>query len=414
MKHTNSLRGNASAAGSFVWVSIAIYALTLTIGIAAYLSNTARSVSSNYELAASHWLQSESLYSESKIIGHGFLYLPQAAIFHIPFALLSEWTGVKEAGDVAFRIASWVVLAVCCFRFTRLAGHEDGFSQVLMALAVSAVGVSCIRIGQSTVMMTALMLLSLDMWRLGRYNWSAVCIAVAIGVKPLAIVLALLLFAVSRTMRVRLILCAIGLAALPFVSQSPLYAWNQYRDCFAMMGIAAESGNQSYWAQLFCMLRIFGVPLSGPVQNVIRMIAALGTLVLAFMAVARVEQARAAYWLFHLSVFFLMLFNPRTENTTYLMMGPVYGLLIANNMASTKRVFLKVLPWVLMICTAGSYEIGKFFTRAGDFPVWLAPLCCCVTIGLLVYNNLPKKWTARILTYPANQKICSGRSIRKQ
>jgi len=49
---------------------------------------------------ASHWLQSESLYSESKIIGHGFLYLPQAAIFHIPFALLSEWTGVKEAGDV--------------------------------------------------------------------------------------------------------------------------------------------------------------------------------------------------------------------------------------------------------------------------------------------------------------------------
>ncbi len=365
----------------------AIYFVALVIGIAVFAATPRRSVSSNYELAAVHWMEGAPLYAESKENGHGFLYLPQAAILHIPFAILSKLSGLPWLGDVCWRITSWLMLTYSCWHFRKLSFNTRETNWI-MASCVSLLGISCLRIGQSTLLLTALMILAVVAWRWKRYTQAALCIALAVAVKPLAIVLALLMFAISAPMRLRLVLAAITLVLCPFLCQSPGYVMQQYSECLTMLRTAADLGNSGEWAQLFGMLDFFGVPTSGRLQNVVRMVAALATLVLAFRTLRLESVEKQAMWLFTWTVVYLLLFNPRTENSTYCLLGPVMGVLVADSFIRFGRSLKTVLLTVLSILIAGSYEIGKNFTPPGETANWLAPMGCCILLAYLLTQFL--------------------------
>ncbi len=155
------------------WATL-IYAIALIIGVAVYLKTPKRSVSQHYELAAVHWLQGEELYAESSVTGHGFIYLPQSAILHIPFAFCSQVTGWIAAGDVVWRIVSWSLLAYSTIRFAKLSQLPSSQTQWRVALVTSLLGLSCLRIGQSTILLTALMLLSVIDWSERRWTRAAI------------------------------------------------------------------------------------------------------------------------------------------------------------------------------------------------------------------------------------------------
>lgn len=375
------------------WVQAnAIYLVTLAIGVGVFAATPRRSVSSNYELAAVHWIEGAPLYAESKENGHGFLYLPQAAILHIPFATLTYISGLPWFGDVCWRITSWLILTYSCWQFRKLSLHSHE-TEWIMASCVSLLGVSCLRIGQSTLLLTALMILGLVAWRWQRYTQATLCIALAVAVKPLAIVLALLMFAISSPMRVRLLLAAMALVLIPFACQSPSYVIQQYQECWTMLRTAADLGNSGDWAQLFGMLDFFGVPTTGRVQNIARVLAAVATLVLAFQTLKFESVEKQAKWLFTWTVVYLLLFNPRTENSTYCLLGPVLGVLIADSFIRNGRSVQTIVLTVLSILIAGSYEIGKNFTPSGDTANWLAPMACCV---LLVYLLFLFRWDKQL------------------
>jgi len=365
--------------------AFSIYAATLVIGLAVFLSTPKRSVSINYEAAANIWLKSKSIYETSKETGHGFLYLPHAAILHVPFALISKWTGFERLGDVLWRILSWTMFAVGCYRFGKLVDRDEKRVQWRMAMVASLLGMNCLRIGQSTLLMTALMLLSIEAWRLNRFNWATAFVVLAIAVKPLALVLLLLYFAISAPMRGRLVIGSLILFVIPFCFQYPAYVWKQYIDCYTMLNTAANIGNEFDWSQLFGMLHFFGFSVNGPLQTAIRILAAIGTLGLVWIATRKFDRDGQAIWIFVWTIVYLMLFNPRTENSTYCMMGPVFGFFISESVVSTKRFYITIGLTILAIGTAGSHEIGKFFTPTGATPIWLAPLCCCVFVGFLAY-----------------------------
>ena len=366
----------------------AIYIVTLLIGISVFAATPHRSVSSNYEQAAVHWIEGAPLYAESKANGHGFLYLPQAAILHIPFATLSNISGLPWFGDVCWRISSWLMLTFSCWHFRKLSLNSRE-TDWIMASCVSLLGVSCLRIGQSTVLLTALMILAVVAWRWQRFTQATLCIALAVAVKPLAIVLALLMFAISSPMRVRLFLASIALVLFPFACQAPGYVIQQYRECWTMLRTAADLGNSGDWAQLFGMLDFFGVPTSGRLQNIVRIVAAFATLVLAFRTLNIASVEKQAMWLFTWTVVYLLLFNPRTENSTYCLLGPVLGVIVADSSIRNGRSIQTIMLTVLSVLIAGSYEIGKNFTPSGDTANWLAPMACCI---LLVYLLILFSW----------------------
>ncbi len=367
-----------------IWLrSNAIYLLTLVVGIAVFAATPKRSVSSNYEQAAVHWIEGSPLYAESKENGHGFLYLPQAAILHVPFAIISSVSGLPWAGDLCWRVASWLVLIYSCWHFRKLS-IQSRETDWIMACCVSLLGLSCLRIGQSTLLLTALMILAVVAWRWQRFTQAALCIALAVAVKPLAIVLALLMFAISSPMRVRLLLAFIALVLFPFATQTPAYVIAQYLDCWAMLRTAADLGNSGEWAQLFGMLDFFGVPTSGRLQNIFRVVAALVTLALAFRTLSLASVEKQAMWLFIWTVVYLLLFNPRTENSTYCLLGPVLGVIVVDSFVRNGRSWQTIMLAVLTVLIAGSYEIGKNFTPSGDKAIWLAPLGGCMLVVYLL------------------------------
>ena len=105
------------------------------------------------------------------------------------------------------------------------------------------------------------------------------------------------------------------------------------------------------------MLGLIGITfLSESTQTVIRVVAAGGAIGLCLVARFRSTPARAAECLLAISALYILLFNPRTENNTYAMLGPVIGLpllaaLAANRPSRAEVTFLSVLLALMALGT---------------------------------------------------------------
>lgn len=329
-----------------------------------------RSVTSAYAQAARFWMAGEPMY---EMTGRGFLYFPQAALVYLPFAMLdSPW------GDVLWRACGLGLFAWSILRISRVMAPKDPEFHLGIAFVSALLCFSCLRNGQSTLPMTALMLLAAECIFQQRWNRAALCLVLGFAVKPLVLVMILLAAAVVPQLRVRLGVGLLMIALAPFLLQNPAYVLEQYQDCFAMMRIAHDLGHQDWWAQAFGMLRTVGVSVADPVQTVVRLIAALATLAATVVVFRRLPESRRPVWLFTLTVVYLLLFNPRTENNTYCLLGPALGMFYAEELIAKGRRWRAGGILLLALLTLGSYELGKFVTPPGVPPIWLAPLACCL------------------------------------
>ena len=86
--------------------------------------------------------------------------------------------------------------------------------------------------------------------------------------------------------------------------------------------------------------------------------------------------------MYTLAAVYLMLFNPRTENSTYCVLGPAVGLFYAEQLRTRRWLTAGLLLAVMAACV-GSYELGKHLTPPGAKTVWLAPLACCCLAAYL-------------------------------
>ena len=83
-----------------------------------------------------------------------------------------------------------------------------------------------------------------------------------------------------------------------------------------------------------------------------------------------------------------MLFNPRTENNTYAMIGPFVGLYVAQCYLVWQRNGLAIACAACGLAMLGSYELGRFILP--DIPpVWLAPLACSIFTLICITLVLP-------------------------
>lgn len=355
------------------WCLWGLLFLTIAIGI---LTGRTSTVTLQYATASNHWLRGDNLYRSD---GHGFLYLPQAAILFIPFTMLPS-----ALSEIAWRIVTVGFFAAGVFRLCRMAETE---SDVRLFPLVTCVTIplawSAARNGQATLIIAGLMMLAAS--ELSRENWRRAAILLSIGLayKPLILVLILLVGGIYRPMLGRLLVGIGAVIAIPYVTGDWHYATGQYIAFAGMLGAAVHEGTYHTWAHLFGLLQTVGIEVSGPVQTVIRIVAALLTLLAGWLAHRRLPASRCSQYLFALAGCYLMLFNPRTENNTYSLVAPAIGLLCAEAFLAQRN---PALGWVLLVLASGivgSYEIGRRLVPAAN-PVWLAPLMCVGFTALLL------------------------------
>ena len=330
------------------------------------IAGNRRTVTPSYRIAALRWLEGQPLYGQS---GRGFVYLPQAAILYVPFAVFPE-----AVGEILWRVVTMGGYAWAVYRLCKLVGRETGKEYFLLATLVSLpLAWASSRNGQSTLPMTALMIIAAVEAADSRWWRSALSLCLAVAIKPLAIVMLLLMAGIHPQLRGRLIAGLAVTLAAPFLLQSPLYAWQQYEGCWQMFRIASVVGLRPEWAQLFSALEVWGLVTPPRIQTVLRLIAALGTLGLAIYAHRTWPRGWAAAHTFALAAAYLMLFNPRTENNTYSCLAPAIGLAlaIAWHLPDGRRTMLLLAN--VAVLTVSGYSLSRVVAPNVP-PVWMAPL----------------------------------------
>jgi hypothetical protein len=350
-----------------VWIALTFVACNLAV------TRGARTVTPSYRSAVQNWFAGEPIYN---MAGSDFIYLPQAALVFAPWGLLPV-----PVGEVLWRITSLGVLAAGVYRFTRLASADDRWF-LINTFASAGTAAGCARNGQSTLIVTGLMLLAIVDVHDRRWWRATLLLSLAFAFKPVAIVVILLVAAIYLQMLWRLTIGLLFVAVLPFLTQSPDYVITQFQACYENSHTAFQVGITGHWAQLFGMLKVAGLEIPSSAQQVIRIAVAGATLVICWLAVRRLLPARGLFYLYAFATSYLMLFNSRTEGSTYAMIGPVYGLLLAEAWLSQRSQMRTIGYLLAVIGTVFNFDLALLVVRRPD-EIWLCPfICVLVTIDL--------------------------------
>jgi alpha-1,2-mannosyltransferase len=178
----------------------------------------------------------------------------------------------------------------------------------------------------------------------------------------------------------------VAVLCLPFLTQRPNYVLDQYMKCAQMFRASSHCGIIELWAQPFCVLGLLGVNLSESTQTAIRLVAAGGAIAICRAARLRSVPRPAAEYLLAISVLYILLFNPRTENNTYAMLGPVIGLslvaaLALNRLGRGEIIFLSTL---LTLLSVGDSFV-RVFAAEGEH-IWMTPSVAAIFSGYLIHR----------------------------
>ena len=385
--------------GWWSWLALTgVVTLTVVMSI---VTGQERSVTPNYQSAVVHWFAGEPLYNME---GHGFLYLPQAALTFAPWAMLPH-----TASELVWRWCMIGVLAASCLRLTRLLGGDDRWFFAISASSV-VLAWGCARNGQSTLLITGLMILAAA--DLSEAHWwrATILLSLAFAFKPLVIVLILLAGAVYPRMSWRLAIGLLFVALVPFMTQRPDYVISQYRACVQNLEITFDVGETGLWAQFFGMLQVAGIKFPSAVRTVMRLLAAATTLFACWKASRVLSPERSAFYLFSFASCYLMLFNSRTEGNTYTMIGPVYGALLAEAAFQLKNRTSTSWMIAAVVLTVANYELAVLVTPRPK-AVWISPLVCVGVTGYLILRLAQDLRTADLenrMTSDQNVPASSG------
>ncbi len=383
------------------WTAWAALFVTISILI---LAGSGHSVVSTYRDATVQWFAGRDIYTDT---GHGFLYLPIAAVLFAPFAWLPS-----AACEIAWRFVAIGGFAIGVRRLCRLAERgESDTAFALLTLASLPPALACARNGQSTLIMAGLMMLACADLSDQRRNRAVLWATLAVALKPLAIVLLLLAPFVDRRLVGRVALGLVAILALPFLMQRPGYVLDQYMKFGQMLRASSHCGMIELWAQPFSVLGLLGLNVPESAQTVIRLIAAGAAIALTRAARLRSSPPRAAEYLLAISSLYILLFNPRTENNTYALLGPVIGLSMVATLAMRRpnRSEIVFLSTLLALMTVGD-SVVRLFAPEGEH-IWMTPAVATVFSLYLIHRIFFRK-EVRASVRPAELGEPAGDIIR--
>lgn len=366
----------------------AIFALAIGVYVATHPGQ--RTVTPTYRIAAGAWFAGRRLYNVGGV--GGFMYFPQAALVYAPFAALPH-----DIGEVLWRLCGLAIFVSGIARLASLIKPESraGLFLIFSLLCLPAT-VSSARNGQMNLHLAGLMLHAAVDLAAGVWWRAALSLTLGLVLKPFAAVPVLLAAAVYPRTRAWLVAMIAGAAVAPFLLQHPSYVVGQYAACVRRLAVAGVPPTDT-WSDLRGLLLRLGLQVSNGWLIPLRLAAAVATLTLAFTA-RRHGRAWSAVYIFALAASYLMLFNPRTEANSYVILAPAVAALVT--LAASHRRRLALWSLVVFAVILGCENYGRTIHVMTD--LWLKPL---LTIGFAAYL------VACISTLPAGTRDRETRAL---
>jgi hypothetical protein len=310
-----------------------------------------------YEAAGRHWQARQPLYEDGTL--EGFQYFPQAALLLSGFA---RWG--SPLGGVLWRAAGWIALASGLWRILGAlvpAQRRTGFL-VASALTIGP-AIGSLTNGQANLALAAFTLhasVELSARRWWRASWVLV---IGLALKPLLLVLLLLAAVLHRPLRWRLGVALGALFVMPWLFADSTYVVAQYLSCLHKLGLSANAGPlYENLCGLFASLgRHFPGWLCWP--------AALGTLGLSLRVQRQVREPHASLLIAAFACSYLVLFNPRTQSTSYVLTGSIAAVLAALKLIEQRPRSASAL---ILLC--GVWTVNYNWSGFVGIEYWLKPL----------------------------------------
>jgi alpha-1,2-mannosyltransferase len=370
-----------------IWV---IYGLTISTIVA--IQPTQRSATLEYQHATDNWWSGQkSLYRKK----NGYLYLPQFAMFYTPFELLPD-----RVGEPLWRLTCLAALAFSLWlAASHLAPEKRAVVFLVATLLVLPSSFASARNGQVNMPLGAVFIFIAIALARERWWTSAALLALTLVFKPIALAPVLLCAALYPRLRLPMIASIVVLAALPFLHFNPQYVAGEYKAFVVNLGQAGKPQGNS-WCDFAGMFRTFGLELPAIVQLAARALAGLIALVLGWYALRSMDKLRGAMTVMFLTVIYLMLFNPRTETNSYIMLGAFVAVFGAYSGLVSKYLY-EAAAMVGLAIILGTENYGNPI-----FPwtnLWLKAFATCILAGWLAKRLLGGERSARsVLGLPAH------------
>jgi alpha-1,2-mannosyltransferase len=332
-----------------------------------------RSVTSAYRHASENWFAGRDIYPQRE---GEMNYLPQFAILFSPFAQLP-----KAAGDTLWRLLQMGVFVSALRRLATVAqsGRMDLF--LLVSILAAPVALGTVMNGQSNLLLAGAMgHAAVDLLR--HRNWAvAGWLNVGLIAKPIAVVMALLVAATDGTV-VPWLLGGMALTALvPLAFDAWPTVAGSYHAWFRQLLLLAPS-EELRFEDLAGFLRVLGWHLDPGVWFVLR-VAAGGAILAAWrIGSRRLEEPHRVLTLLGLSAGYLMVFNPRTETNSYVILAPAIAVLAARFLAvESSRVGWVLAALALALGNAGMGNPIWPLTK-----LWLKPVVALAFLGWIFHR----------------------------
>jgi alpha-1,2-mannosyltransferase len=365
--HALDHRYRAYGRGWVVWACFALLVLVARLDV----GDTIENVFSVYRDAGLRWIHGQDLYPSQ----FRFNYFPPSAVF---FAAWS-WLPFGLEGAI-WRTANIAVFAFGLWRLSACGGRPIAPTRFFVATVVTVLlSATAARYGQVTLAMSGLMMAAVADIEEGDAPWrAAIYVALAIALKPLAVVLALLLVAIYPRLIWRMAIALAVFFLLPFLFQHTDYVLRQYADVPAMLQI--RSHQRYEWQHLFGLLEKLGWVATNVEQTIITGTSAVFVLFLCWRVRQRAPAVGAALTLYGLATCYILLFGTATERNTFAMIAPVVGLVAAMAWHSRDRYLLGLMSavaWIMLL----SHTLQRAYPHT--LLAMAKPFACLILFGWL-------------------------------
>jgi len=359
---------------AWLGVVLAIAALG-AIAVMIVVNPSDRTVTGVYAAAATHFFRGENIYTPEA--SDGFLYLPLFAMIYFPFNGLGA-----AVGNLLWRAVGVVLLGFALRRTVRRLNSGRDTSQLMgMTLLFAICGAAgAVRNGQSTVLLLTATLLAFEAAYDRRFVGAAAWATFAVVSKPLGIVVWLSIAGTRRKSVPWLLAFLIVALLAPAAFVDVKYVYYLYSQFFAMLtNVSPELGRDAPWTDFMALFRALGLSVDTNVVAIIRAVAAFMTYLGLLLLTRKDDYLTASLIPATFACSYMLLFNPRAEINTYILMAVPYGLVAAYLLRATDRTFAGVV--VAVACVAlGTGALGPKVMKL--FDPWSKPVLLIVCLGV--------------------------------
>jgi hypothetical protein len=365
----------------FLIAAASIWIVTVAvICILVFLDPSRHTVTHVYHTATANWIDHKNLYDDST----GMHYFPHFIVLFAPFHFL--W---HPMGDILWRAISVFLFAWGIFKFTgllRTPGSPLFFFYVTLFSIAPSIG--AIRNGQANVIFAAMTILSIVYLSSAQWCLAVFFLVSGLVIKPLGIVLMSLAVLLYPKILWRLVSGLLVSIPLPFLLAEHNYVFSQLMESIVRLKSNAFTTEHRF-ADINGLLRTLGIGLSGNASFMLRLLSALLTALVCFFIARKKKEPDRSLLLYGFTATYLMLFNPMTEQNSYIIAAPVISLYAVYYLKIKENTLLGAGLAAMSISIGVLPELLRKID--GNFSLWWHPLIMIMLILFLCFDGTLKR-----------------------